>query len=63
MEILDGTVGDLDLQRSSDVPVLVDGWAEAVVELARWQSRRRHPSNHEPSWEKDGGYPAMEWVI
>jgi hypothetical protein len=45
-----------------DQPVMVDEWAEAVIDLARWQSRRRHPSNREPAWQKDGGYET-EWVI
>ena len=42
---------------------MVGEWAEAVIDLRRWQSRRRHPSNQEPAWEKDGGYETMEWVI
>ncbi len=45
-----------------DHPVMVDEWAEAVIDITRWQSRRRHPSNQEPTWEKDGGYET-EWVI
>jgi hypothetical protein len=56
-------VDDVDVLRSADVPVMVYGWAEAVIDLGRWQSRRRHPSNQEPTWEKDGGYETIEWVI
>lgn len=63
MTIVEGPTGELDAGRSPDLPVLVGDWAEAVIDLGRWQSRRRHPSNHEPSWQKDGGYEAMEWVI
>ena len=47
--------GRLSTQRVSNRPVIVDDWAEAVIELRRTQSRRRHPSNPEPAWEKDGG--------
>ena len=42
-------------------PVMVDDWAESLVELDRAQSRRRHPSNREPAWAKDGGYDSAEW--
>lgn len=45
----------------SDHPVMVDDWAESLVELDRAQSRRRHPSNREPAWAKDGGYESAEW--
>ena len=50
-------------KRPPELPVMVDGWAEAVIDLARLQSRRRHPSNREPAWEKDGGYEMKEWVV
>ena len=55
--------GRLSTQRVSNRPVIVDDWAEAVIELRRTQSRRRHPSNPEPAWEKDGGYETAEWVV
>lgn len=45
----------------SDHPVMIDDWAESLVELGRAQSRRRHPSNREPAWAKDGGYESAEW--
>lgn len=63
MEMGQGVTGELDARGSSDLPVMVGEWAEAVIDLRPWQSRRRHPSNQEPAWEKDGGYDAMEWVI
>jgi hypothetical protein len=53
-----------EIRDQPDQPVMVDEWAEAVVDLAPWQSRRRHPSNQEPAWEKDGGAGyETEWVI
>lgn len=63
MHILGGQprgVGDqIDRQR----PVITDGWAEAIVELQRDQSRRRHPSSCESgNWEKDGGFGPSEWA-
>lgn len=63
MQMGQGVAGELDARQSADLPVMVGDWAEAVVDLGRWQSRRRHPSNREPAWEKDGGYESMEWVI
>lgn len=63
MEELQTPVWGHRTQRPSEVPVMVDEWAEAVIDLARLQSRRRHPSNQEPAWEKDGGYAAREWAI
>ena len=63
MEMGQRIAGEVDVQLSSDLPVMVGEWAEAVIDLRRWQSRRRHPSNQEPAWEKDGGYETMEWVI
>jgi hypothetical protein len=47
----------------SDHPVMVDDWAESLVEFDRAQSRRRHPSNREPAWAKDGGYESVEREI
>jgi hypothetical protein len=63
MGTVEAPAGELEVQRSADQPVMVHDWAEAVIDLGRWQSRRRHPSNQEPSWEKDGGDQPMEWVI
>ena len=63
MEVTEGPVEELRAQGTSEFPVMVGEWAEAVIDLARWQSRRRHPSNREASWEKDGGYEAIEWVL
>lgn len=44
-------------------PVMVDDWAESLVDLDRAQSRRRHPGNREPAWAKDGGYESADWEI
>ena len=44
-------------------PVVNQWWAEALVDLGRERSRRRHPSNSEPTWQKDGGYEPSEWVV
>jgi len=45
-------------------PVITDGWAEAIVELRRDQSWRRHPSSCEKAnWEKDGAFGPSEWAI
>ena len=49
--------------KDSAPPVMNQWWAEAVVDLRRERSRRRHPSNQEPAWEKDGGYETSEWVV
>jgi hypothetical protein len=62
MPTVDGPPGSISDQPDPDQPVMVDEWAEAVIDLAPWQSRRRHPSNREPTWEKDGGYET-EWVL
>lgn len=50
-------------QQASSRPVIVADWAEAVIDLRRAQSRRRHPSNREPAWGKDGAYEPTEWAI
>jgi hypothetical protein len=47
----------------SDHPVMVDDWAESLVDPERAQSRRRHPSNREPAWSKDGGSDDIEWDV
>ena len=60
---MEGPAEELDDRRSAGLPVMVGDWAEAVIDLGRWQSRRRHPSNQEPAWQKDGGYETMEWVV
>lgn len=44
-------------------PVLVDDWAESLVEIDRAQFRRRPPGNREPGWAKDGGYESAEWEL
>jgi hypothetical protein len=62
MPVVEGPPEDIRDQPEREPPVMVDAWAEGVVDLAPWQSRRRHPSNQEPTWEKDGGYET-EWVI
>ena len=45
----------------SEHPVMVDDWAESLVDFDRAESRRRHPSNRESAWAKDGGYESAEW--
>lgn len=50
-------------ERAPSSPVVIEWWAEAVVDLERERSRRRHPSNAEPAWQKDGGYGPSEWVV
>ena len=40
-------------QRISNRPVIIADWAEAVVDLRRARSVRRHPSNRAPEWAKD----------
>lgn len=45
----------------SKQPVMVDDWAESLLEIDRARSRRRHPSNREPAWAKDGGDEADDW--
>ena len=47
----------------SDRPVMVNDWAEYLTDLECARSRRRHPSNREPAWAKDGGYDGTEWDI
>jgi hypothetical protein len=40
---------------------MVDDWAESLVDLECAQARRRHPSNRDPMWSKDGAYDGTEW--
>ena len=49
--------------QTSKRPVLVDCWAEAVIDLGRAQSRRRHPSNLEPARMRDGGFESTDWAV
>jgi len=63
MHVVEDSASRIRRQPSSNPPVIVDDWAEAVIDLRRAQSRRRHPSNREPGWEKDGGYESTEWAI
>lgn len=63
MHLVGGTSDASRELRTPRRPVLVDDWAEALIELARAQSRRRHPSNPEPAWHKDGGYESDEWAV
>ena len=44
-------------------PVMVDDWAESLVEFDRARSRRRYPRDREPAWAKDGGYESAEWEV
>jgi hypothetical protein len=63
MHVVEDPSDRIGEQQASRRPVIVDDWAEAVVDLRRAQSRRRHPSNREPAWAKDGGYEPTEWAI
>lgn len=63
MHVVEGPSERIGKRQASRRPVIVDDWAEAVVDLRRAQSRRRHPSNPETAWEKDGGYQPTEWAI
>ena len=56
----DGAAERIHEQQASNRPVVVDEWAEAVIDLRRARSRRRHPSNREPVWTKDGGHESTE---
>jgi hypothetical protein len=47
----------------SERPVMVNDWAESLVDLERARSRRRYPGNREPAWAKDGGDEGTEWEI
>ena len=63
MHVVEDPEGRIVEQPASNRPVIVDDWAEAIIDLRRARSRRRHPSNREPAWEKDGGYEPTEWAI
>lgn len=52
-----------DTRTAPSSPVVIEWWAEAVVDLERERSRRRHPSNAEPASQTDGGDARSEWVI
>ena len=62
MQVVGGPIQETRAQARSEFPVMVGEWAESLIDPARWQSRRRHPSNREPAWEKDGGY-TTEWAL
>ncbi len=47
----------------SNHSVMVNDWAESLVDLDCAHSRRRHPSNREPAWSKDGGSDSTEWKV
>lgn len=63
MHDADGAAESIDEQPTANRPVLVDEWAEAVIDLERAQSRQRHPSNREPVWAKDGEFESTEWAL
>ncbi len=63
MQVVEGNPERTREQQTEHRPVIVDDWAEAVIDLRRAQSKRRHPSNHEPVWTKDGGDEPREWAI
>ncbi len=63
MHIVEDPAGAVGEPKEPARPVMNQWWAEAVVDLRRERSRRRHPSNREPAWEKDGGYEPSEWVV
>lgn len=47
----------------SDRPVMVNDWAESLVDLEWRRCLRRHPSNPEPSWAEHGGADGIEWDV
>ena len=63
MHVVEDSSDRTNDQPASNRPVIVDDWAEAVIDLRRARSGRRHPSNREPAWEKDGGYEPTEWAV
>jgi hypothetical protein len=63
MHIVEDSEDHVGTSDQEAAPVVIERWAEAVVDLQRERSRRRHPSNPEPAWHKDGGDEPSEWVI
>jgi hypothetical protein len=63
MHIVEDPEDHVERSDQDAAPVVIERWAEAVVDLGRERSRRRHPSNPEPAWYKDGGDEPSEWVI
>jgi hypothetical protein len=63
MHIVGASKGYVDEKSTSARSVMIADWAERVIDVERAQSRRRHPSNQEPAWEKDGGYVLTEWAV
>lgn len=63
MDVEDNAAHDICDPLNPARPVMTEEWAEAIIDLRRAQSRRRHPSSQPPTWEKDGGYEPMEWVV
>jgi len=52
-----------DRLKVSDRPVMVNDWAESLVDLEWARSRRRHLNNRESVWAKDGGDDSTQWDI
>ena len=52
-----------DRLKVSDRPVMVNDWAESLVDLEWARSRRRRLNNCESVWAKDGGDDSTEWDI
>ena len=63
MRVVEGASEHIRGPQTSKSPVMVDCWAEAVIDLARAQSRRRHPSNLEPAGMADDGYEPTDWAV
>jgi hypothetical protein len=49
--------------RGVSPPVMVDNWAEAIIDMRREQSRRKHPSTQEITWQKDGALGPADWSL
>lgn len=52
-----------DRLKVSGRPVMVNDWAESLVDLEWAWSRRRHLDDRESVWAKDGGDDSTEWDI
>lgn len=63
MRCVEGASENIRGPQTPNRPVMVDCWAEAVIDLARAQSRRRHPSNLEPAGMTDDEYETTDWAV
>jgi len=63
MQVLENATESKGEQQVPKHPVMNCCWAEAVIDLRRANSRLRHPSNQEATWEKDGAFEPTEWIV